>query len=164
MNSGFLLHIHQNLTIKIQEEEKKMPPKGDNLNSIIGEGSIFQGNFTINGSIEVDGKFEGDLKSESQVIIGETGKVKTSVIVANKIIVAGTLIGNIRAKEEVTLLETGRILGDIETPILNVQKGVVIQGQIKITGGQSKQIEDLVKESYQNGPDMPQVAGKKETE
>lgn len=135
-----------------------MPPKGDNLNSIIGEGSIFQGNFFVNGSIQIDGKFEGELKAESQVIIGETGKVKTPVVEASRVIVAGTLIGNIRATDEVNLLETGRILGDIETPILNMQKGVVVQGKINITGGQNKKIEDLINESYQSG----QTISKKE--
>lgn len=133
-----------------------MPPKGDNINSIVGEGSVFQGNFFINGSIQIDGKFEGELKAESQVIIGETGKVKTSVIEAGKVIVAGTLIGNLKVSDEINLLETGRILGDIDTPILNVQKGVVVHGKINVTGGQNKQITDLVKESYSSGPNLPE--------
>lgn len=133
-----------------------MPPKGDNLNSIIGEGSVFQGNFFINGSMQIDGKFEGQLKSQSQVIIGESGKVKTPVVEAAKVIVAGTLIGNIKATDEVNLLETGRILGDIETPILNMQKGVVFNGRVNLTGGQSKKIDDLVKESFNSGPVFPE--------
>lgn len=132
-----------------------MPPKGDNLNSIIGEGSVFQGNFFVNGSVQIDGKFEGELKAEAQVVIGETGKVKTPVVEAGKVIVAGTLIGNIKATEEVNLLETGRVLGDIETPILNMQKGVCANGKVNITGGQNKKIDSLVKESYDSGPNMP---------
>lgn len=141
-----------------------MPPKGDNLNSIIGEGSVFQGNFFINGSIEIDGKFEGQLKAQAQVIIGEAGKVKTPVIEAAKVIIAGTLIGNIKATEEVNLLETGRILGDIETPILNMQKGVVFNGQVNLTGGQSKNIPDLVKESFGTGPTFPEISKNLEQE
>ncbi|HCL55428.1 MAG TPA: cell division protein [Spirochaetia bacterium] len=132
-----------------------MAPKGDNLNTVIGEESVFQGNFYIKGSIQIDGKFEGELKAESQVIIGEKGKVKTPVVEATRVIVAGTLIGNIKAKEEVNLLETGRIIGDVETPILNMQKGVVISGKILITGGQNKDIESLVKEAYQSGMQLP---------
>lgn len=142
--------------IEKTKQERIMPPKGDNLNSTIGEGSVFQGNFFIQGSIQIDGKFEGELKAESQVIIGETGKVKTPVVVAGRVIVAGTLIGNIKASEEVTLTETGRILGDVETPILNMHKGVVVQGKINITGGQTKQVDDLVKESYSSGPSLPE--------
>jgi len=131
-----------------------MPPKGDNLNSIIGEGSVFQGNFLINGSIQIDGKFEGELKAESQVIIGETGRVKTPVVEASKVIVAGTLIGNIKSSAEVNLLETGRVLGDIETPVLNMQRGVAINGKVNITGGHNKRIEELVKDSYDDSKGM----------
>jgi len=141
--------------------EEKMPPKGDNLNSTIGESSVFKGNFFIKGSIEINGKFEGELSAESHVIIGETGKVKTSVIKANKVIVAGTLIGNIQADEEVSLLETGRVLGDIQTPVLNMSKGVVVQGKITITGGQNKDIANLVKESFESGPKIEELAKSK---
>ncbi len=133
--------------------------KSDAVNSIIGEGSVFEGNFYIQGSLEINGKFEGEIKTDNQIIIGETGKVKTNVI-AKKVIAGGTLIGNIKADEEVLLLETGRILGDITTPILNLQKGVVIHGRITITGGQKKETKKIVEESYSTGPVMPPLTAR----
>ena len=66
------------------------------LNSLIGEGSVFDGKFYINGSLQVDGRFEGEIKTEDQLIVGRTGKVKTD-IVAKRVIVGGTVIGNIDA-------------------------------------------------------------------
>lgn len=128
--------------------------KGDAINSVIGEGSVFEGKFYIQGSLEINGKFEGEIKTDNQIVIGETGKVKTNVF-AKKVVVGGTLIGNINADEQVQLLETGRILGDISTPILNLDKGVVIQGRITITGGQKKETKKIVEESYSTGPIMP---------
>ncbi|MBU1077716.1 MAG: polymer-forming cytoskeletal protein [Spirochaetes bacterium] len=128
--------------------------KGDVINSVIGEGSVFEGKFYIQGSLEINGKFEGEIRTDNQIIIGETGKVRTNII-AKKVVVGGTLIGNIKADEEVLLLETGRILGDILTPILNLEKGVVIQGRIVITGGQKKETKKIVEESYSTGPVMP---------
>ncbi len=134
-----------------------MALKSDVHNSIIGEGSIFEGKFYISGSLQINGKFEGEIKTENQIVIGETGKVKTNIS-ARRVIVAGTLIGNINATEEVVLLETGRILGDITTPILHINKGVVVQGKINITGGQKKEAKKIIEESYATGPVMPPIS------
>ena len=133
-----------------------MALRGDHINSIIGEGSIFEGKFYIQGSLEINGKFEGDIKTEGQIIIGKTGKVKTNVV-ARKVVIGGTLIGNIKASDEIVLLETGRILGDVSTPVLNMQKGVVVQGRINITGGQKKETKKIIEESFSTGPVMPSL-------
>ncbi|RKX99454.1 MAG: polymer-forming cytoskeletal protein, partial [Spirochaetes bacterium] len=86
-----------------------MAPKTEpRLNSMIGEGSIFEGKFYISGSIQIDGRFEGEVRTEDELIVGETGKVKTD-IVAKRVVVGGTVIGNIDAEEEVLLLSTGRV-------------------------------------------------------
>jgi len=139
-----------------------MALRGDHINSIIGEGSVFEGKFYIQGSLEISGKFEGEIKTEGQIVIGKTGKVKTNII-ARKVIVGGTLIGNIKATDEVVLLDTGRILGDVSTPILNIQKGVVVQGKINITGGQKKETKKIIEESFSTGPIMPSLTAKLKT-
>ncbi|MBN1898166.1 MAG: polymer-forming cytoskeletal protein [Spirochaetes bacterium] len=136
-----------------------MALKGDNANSVIGEGSIFEGRFYISGSLQINGKFEGDIKTEDQIMVGETGKVKTNLS-ARRVIIAGTLIGNINAMEEVLLLETGRVLGDITTPIIHMNKGVVVQGKINITGGQKKEVKKIIEESYATGPIMPPISSR----
>lgn len=122
--------------------------KKEIVNSIIGEGSSFNGIFYVKGSFQIDGKFEGDLKIDGHLIIGPSGKVKTSTIMTDQITIAGTLIGNIDAKNEVILLETGRVLGNIEAPKIEVDEGVVIQGEMTITGGQKKDILKVVEESF----------------
>ncbi|MCX7677931.1 MAG: polymer-forming cytoskeletal protein [Spirochaetes bacterium] len=124
-----------------------MAGKGDGINSTIGEGSVFEGKFYISGSLRIDGKFEGEIKTEDELVVGETGKVKTNIN-AKSVVVAGTVIGNINAEEEVRLLETGRVLGDIVTPVLTIQRGVIAQGHITITGGQKKDVKKLIEDSY----------------
>jgi cytoskeletal protein CcmA (bactofilin family) len=49
------------------------------------------------------------------------------------------------------LEETGRMLGDIQTPYLELSKGVVAKGNITITGGQKKDVKKIVEESF-GGP------------
>jgi cytoskeletal protein CcmA (bactofilin family) len=125
-----------------------MPPtKTDTTNCIIGEGSIFEGRFYVNGSILIEGKFQGDIKTDDQLVVGPTGKVKTD-IVARKVTVAGTLIGNIIASEEVTLLHTGKVLGNINTPKLTVEPGVITEGKVTITSGQTDDAHKIIEESF----------------
>ncbi len=124
-----------------------MAGKNDLMNSTIGEGSIFEGKFYISGSLRIDGKFEGEIKTDEELVVGETGKVRTNID-ARSVVIAGAVIGNIRAEDEVKLLETGMVLGDIITPTLTIQRGVIAQGNITITGGQKKDVKKLIEESY----------------
>jgi cytoskeletal protein CcmA (bactofilin family) len=124
-----------------------MPSKNETTNCIIGEGSIFDGRFYVNGSILIEGKFQGDIKTDDQLVVGPTGKVKTD-IVARRVTIAGTLIGNIIASEEVSLLHTGKVLGNITTPRLTVEPGVITEGKVTITSGQNEDTKRVIEESF----------------
>ena len=124
-----------------------MAARNETSNCVIGSGSVFEGRFFVNGSILIEGKFQGDIKTNDQLIVGETGRVKTD-IVARKVTVAGTLIGNITASEEVHLLESGKVLGNITTPKLTVEPGVVTRGQVTITNGAAAEIDKAINEAY----------------
>lgn len=126
------------------------------LNSVIGEGSIFEGKFFINGSLQIDGRFEGEIKTRDQLIVGETGKVKTDIF-AKRVVVGGTVIGNIEADEDVSLLSTGRILGNINAPKVNVEEGVVVKGEISINAGQKKDVKNIIEESFNAGPKIEEM-------
>jgi cytoskeletal protein CcmA (bactofilin family) len=136
---------------------------GQEMNSVIGEGSIFEGKFYISGSLQIDGRFEGDIRTEEYVVVGETGKVKTD-IVARRVVVAGTVIGNIEADEEVNLLNTGRVLGNIRAPKVNVEDGVIVEGEISISADQKKDVRRVIEESFAAGPKLNEILkGQKES-
>ena len=67
-----------------------------------------------------------------QIFIGATGRVKTNVT-ASSVIVEGIIVGNISARHRVMLLPTARVLGDINTPELIIQNGVVLEGRCMIS-------------------------------
>jgi len=124
-----------------------MAGKGEIVNSTIGEGSVFEGKFYISGSLKIDGKFEGEIKTDEELVVGETGKVKTD-IAAKSVVIAGTVIGNIKANEEVKLVGSGKVLGDITAPTISIQDGVVVQGRVIITGGHKKDTQKIIEDSY----------------
>ncbi len=116
-------------------------------NSVIGENSVFEGRFYVSGSILIEGKFDGEIKTEDHLTVGPTGKVKTDIY-ARRVTVGGTLIGNITATEEVDLLANGKVLGNVVTPKLNVEDGVLIQGMVTITGGQTNNVPQVIRQSF----------------
>jgi len=119
----------------------------DGVNSSIGENSYFTGKFLIHGSLRIDGKFEGKSLQVDQLTIGVTGRVKTN-ITAGSVIVEGTVIGNISAKGRVMLLPTAKILGDIRTPELIIQNGVVLDGRCLISPDSKDSVKELIETEY----------------
>lgn len=97
------------------------------VNSIIGEGSEFNGEFKIKGLVRIDGKFKGSIETEGKVLIGQTGEAITD-IKASVVVVGGNVRGNIYATERVIMLSTGHIEGKIITPGLIMEEGVVFKG------------------------------------
>ena len=83
----------------------------DNIvNSIIGEGSEFKGEFNINGLLRIDGKFKGTIQTDGKVLIGKTGEAVTDVR-ARVVVVGGMVRGNVFASERVIMLSTGQVRG-----------------------------------------------------
>jgi cytoskeletal protein CcmA (bactofilin family) len=101
-------------------------------NSTIGEESFFEGRFAVKGSMNIDGRFEGDILLVDQLQIGRKAKVRTDIS-ATSVVVEGLVIGNISASRRILLLATARVLGDVKTPELIIQDGVVLEGRCTIS-------------------------------
>ena len=123
-------------------------------NCTIGAGSIFHGRLSVNGTIQIEGKFEGEIITDGDVIVGPTGQAKTN-ITTRKVVIAGTLIGNIYASEEVHLMQSGKVLGNINTPKLNLEPGVVTSGNVTISSDEPDSVIETVTSAY--GPNAEEA-------
>jgi cytoskeletal protein CcmA (bactofilin family) len=116
----------------VEKTERTIKQVEDNLvNSIIGEGSEFKGEFKINGLLRIDGKFKGTIETDGKVLIGKTGEAVTD-IKASVVIIGGTVQGNIFAGERVVMLSSGQIKGNVITPSLVMEDGVIFDGNCLI--------------------------------
>jgi len=111
----------------MKNPRQKKPAEDGIVNSIIGEGSEFKGEFKINGLLRIDGKFQGTIETDGKVLIGQTGEALTD-IKARLVVVGGSVKGNIFSTERVIFLSTGRIRGNIITPSLIMEDGVKFEG------------------------------------
>ncbi len=124
-----------------------MALKSEFTNSIIGEKSYFEGKFLINGTIQINGKFEGSVLKVDQIFIGPVGRVKAD-LEASSIVIEGVVIGNIKANTRVMLMPTARVLGDIKTPELIIQNGVVLEGRCLISNNLNSPAKETIVKIY----------------
>jgi cytoskeletal protein CcmA (bactofilin family) len=103
----------------------------DAVNTIIGEGTRVKGDVTVEGSIQVDGEFEGAVDATDTLVVGETGKVDGDASVANAVI-GGRMYGNVFASGKIELKRGSQLLGDIKTRGLVIEDGVVFQGNCQM--------------------------------
>ncbi|HOM87227.1 MAG TPA: polymer-forming cytoskeletal protein [Spirochaetota bacterium] len=128
---------------------------GDVANNVIGEDSYFSGKFLINGSLRIDGRFEGKYLQADQLYIGPNGKVKTNIN-AVSVIIEGLVIGNINATNRVLLMPTAKIYGDIKTPELIIQNGVILEGRCTIANDLKISAKDLIESEYEKNKLIPE--------
>ncbi len=98
------------------------------FNAILDRGSEFEGKLTFEGTVRIDGKFKGDIFSESHMVIGESGRVEGTAVIGS-ISITGTFVGDIRAKTKVELHKGAILKGDIYTPSLIIEDGVKFDGR-----------------------------------
>ncbi|MFT5431574.1 MAG: cytoskeletal protein CcmA (bactofilin family) [Myxococcota bacterium] len=113
-------------------EKEQMSNQAAEVNALLGRGSEFEGKLTFEGTVRIDGKFTGEIVSNDTLIIGEGARVKAEIAVAT-VIIYGDVIGNIRSKSAVELHAPARLKGNITTPALVVDKGVVFDGNCVMT-------------------------------
>ena len=105
-------------------------PQGE-ITTLLGRGSEFEGKLTFEGTVRIDGKLSGEIFSEDVLVVGEGAQVNAEIDVG-VIIVEGNVTGNIRAKRAVELHAPARVKGNIETPSLYIDKGVIFEGFSKM--------------------------------
>ena len=116
-------------------------PGGPYINSIIGEGTRFNGEFDLNGLLRIDGDFCGTVRTEGKVLVGKNGRAECTVY-AGTVVVGGILRGNIFANEKVVILSTGIVLGNIHSPRFIVEEGVIFNGTARILQASPKASAD----------------------
>ena len=101
------------------------------IQAFLGEETSFEGKLIFEGTVRVDGKFQGEIHTDDVVIIGETAEVNAEID-AGEIIISGTVQGNIFAKNSLEILAPGKVYGSILTPKLTIQEGVIFEGTCRM--------------------------------
>lgn len=108
--------------------------KGE-IKAFLGPGSHFEGKMAFDEIVRLDGAFRGEITSRDTLIVGDTADIQAQVIVGT-LIVSGKIRGNIKAVSRVEMRAPAQIDGDVETPSLIVEEGVIWNGQLTMKHGE----------------------------
>lgn len=109
----------------------------DEINAFLGAGTSYTGKLNFQGSVRVDGNFTGEVESKGTLVIGKDAHVEGQIKVG-QMIVSGHIDGEIVASEKVVLHKTANLVGSLKTPVLVIEEGAVLEGQITMGAKSSK--------------------------
>jgi cytoskeletal protein CcmA (bactofilin family) len=98
------------------------------ITTLLGRGATFEGKLTFEGTVRIDGRFKGEVFTDDTLVIGEGAHVEATIDVG-EVIIQGTVVGNVSAKRSIEIHAPGRVKGDLHTPSLQVDKGVIFEGR-----------------------------------
>jgi cytoskeletal protein CcmA (bactofilin family) len=99
--------------------------------TLIGEGSVFEGRIRSEASIRIEGHINGDIECAGDVTVGEKGVVKSNIS-ARDLILAGSVQGNVITKGKLTITSTGSLQGNISAAYFIIEEGGVFLGSSKM--------------------------------
>jgi cytoskeletal protein CcmA (bactofilin family) len=117
----------------MSEPEPLVPAASGEVNAYLGKGSKVAGKLTFEGTVRVDGQVEGEVAAQDTLIVGETAVVNAQIL-GSTIIIKGKVTGDITARKRVEIKAPGKLFGNVTTPCLIIQEGVIFEGHCSMGG------------------------------
>ena len=106
--------------------------ESDDIIAFVGEEVTFKGTIRYQGTVRVDGRLEGEIYTDGNLIIGQKAVI-TAKIEAGTVTCQGQISGEILAKNRVKLLSPAVFDGTITTPLLSMDEGVMFNGSCNMS-------------------------------
>jgi len=101
------------------------------INTILGKETSFKGVLTYEGTVKIDGKVEGEIIAKDTLVIGEDAEINANIDVG-RLISRGKIKGNITVKERAEFFSPAVLHGNIQTPVLVIEGGVIFEGKCEM--------------------------------
>jgi cytoskeletal protein CcmA (bactofilin family) len=120
------------MAFKGRREDGTAPvPVDGQIIALLGRGSRFDGRLAFEGTVQINGVFKGDIVSEDILIIGEGAEVEGNIDVG-AVVITGSVHGTVRARRAIEIHKPGRMKGNLFTPALTIEPGVVFEGSCQM--------------------------------
>ncbi len=112
---------------------RKQSKPQNRIDTLIGAGTVVDGNIGFSGGMRIDGRINGNVIAEpgkpSTLVISEQGSVVGEVSVTH-LVVNGGIRGQVTASEYLELHAKARVTGDVNYKILEIQMGAILEGRL----------------------------------
>jgi cytoskeletal protein CcmA (bactofilin family) len=116
--------------------------KADKISTFLGEETELEGKLKVSGTLRLDGHFKGEISGAGTLVVGEGAKIESDIHVSN-ILNSGEIQGNVIADEKIEIQSAGKIIGSIQTPVLVMDEGGIIEGDCRMHKTEKKEIKRL---------------------
>jgi cytoskeletal protein CcmA (bactofilin family) len=103
------------------------------IRTLIGEGTVFQGDIRFTDGLRIDGEVVGNITAmgdkRSMLVVSEKAKV-TGRIRAGHVIINGLVTGPVESEDLLELQPKARIVGDVKYHALEMHQGATIHGEL----------------------------------
>jgi cytoskeletal protein CcmA (bactofilin family) len=127
-------------------ERKKSPPPQKRIDSLIGAGTVVQGNVMFAGGLRIDGAVDGKVATASNapgtLVISEHARVDGEVKVSH-VVINGSVSGPVIANDYLELQAKARVNGDVVYRVLEMHVGAVVDGKLTHAEPETASIVEL---------------------
>ena len=131
------------------KEKENMKKYDEQIKAYMGKDTVFNGSLTFDGTIRIDGKFEGKVITEDTLIVGETGHL-VAEISAGTVICMGRVEGTVIASKKIEIHSSSKVIGNVQSPALYIELGGVMDGTCHMDEKQTKIIPLVKTEEKEN--------------
>lgn len=112
---------------------KKHSKPQNRIDSLIGAGTVIDGNLSFSGGLRVDGEINGSVVAApdkpSTLVLSEHGRINGEINVTH-LVVNGMVEGPVRATEYLELQSKAKVIGDVHYKTLEIQLGAIVEGRL----------------------------------
>jgi cytoskeletal protein CcmA (bactofilin family) len=116
--------------------------KTDAVSGFLGTQTEFTGKLSFSGVVHLDGNFQGEIISRGTLVVGSESVVNAEIH-SSVLKIAGEVHGDLTATEKIELYPPAKVYGNIRTPSLVVEEGVIFEGTCSM-GSTSAEMPALV--------------------
>ena len=122
------------------------------VTAFLGQGTRLTGKVAFEGPARIEGQVEGEIVASETLWIGESAVLNAQIAGAT-VIIHGKVTGDITASRRLEIRAPGRLYGNVTTPSLVIEEGVIFEGHCSMGAAENKgaKVTVLAKE------DKPQV-------
>jgi cytoskeletal protein CcmA (bactofilin family) len=101
--------------------------------TLISSTTRVRGSITGADDLTIDGHVDGDVRLDGDLHLDVDARINGNVQ-ARTVIIHGTVKGDVDASTHLTLSKTARVKGALTTPVLRLEDGAMISGEVMIGG------------------------------
>ena len=105
--------------------------------AMLGRGTRISGKIAFEGAARIDGQIEGEISASGPLVIGESALVNAQIN-GTSIVVHGKVTGDLTASKKLEIRAPGRVYGNVTTPSLVIEEGVVFEGHCSMGASEGK--------------------------